>query len=393
MKNLKKKGFTIVELVIVIAVIAVLAAVLIPTFVNLTKKANQSADIQATRQMNTALAIAGELDDIDDVIDALADAGYNSKEALIPVSTGYTFYWHEETKQIILVNEKNEVVFPEGVEYSGNGVSLENSVQYIDVVANDAETFMEAILNGNEEIKLSADISLPHSVQVAVNSNVTLDLNGKTITTEYTDAYETNHYYAVEVLGKLTVKNGTINSRGIKVLSESAEVTIEEGTTINSLDANGGYCIFAPTGGNITINGGTFNALNGDTYANPGYEPGAIWFEGNGNLTINGGTFNVKSGSYAIGYVGTGTCTINKATINAERGGIAAEEGTTIINNDVKISVSESSMAYPIYANNSVVTVNGGSFTGGKYTYCVDGEGTGSITLNDGTKLTAGQSR
>ena len=43
MRNLKKKGFTIVELVIVIAVIAVLAAVLIPTFVNLTKKANQSA--------------------------------------------------------------------------------------------------------------------------------------------------------------------------------------------------------------------------------------------------------------------------------------------------------------------------------------------------------------
>ncbi|MGM9683101.1 MAG: type IV pilin protein, partial [Eubacteriales bacterium] len=32
MKNTKKKGFTIVELVIVIAVIAILAAVLIPTF-------------------------------------------------------------------------------------------------------------------------------------------------------------------------------------------------------------------------------------------------------------------------------------------------------------------------------------------------------------------------
>ena len=33
-----KKGFTIVELVIVIAVIAILAAVLIPTFSNLVKK-------------------------------------------------------------------------------------------------------------------------------------------------------------------------------------------------------------------------------------------------------------------------------------------------------------------------------------------------------------------
>ncbi len=43
----KRKGFTIVELVIVIAVIAILAAVLIPTFVNIVNKANESADIQA----------------------------------------------------------------------------------------------------------------------------------------------------------------------------------------------------------------------------------------------------------------------------------------------------------------------------------------------------------
>ena len=35
-----KKGFTIVELVIVIGVIAILSAILIPTFVNLTSKAN-----------------------------------------------------------------------------------------------------------------------------------------------------------------------------------------------------------------------------------------------------------------------------------------------------------------------------------------------------------------
>ena len=38
MKNSNKKGFTIVELVIVIAVIAILAAVLIPTFSGLVKK-------------------------------------------------------------------------------------------------------------------------------------------------------------------------------------------------------------------------------------------------------------------------------------------------------------------------------------------------------------------
>ena len=43
MKKLNKKGFTIVELVIVIAVIAILAGVLIPTFAGIVSKANKSA--------------------------------------------------------------------------------------------------------------------------------------------------------------------------------------------------------------------------------------------------------------------------------------------------------------------------------------------------------------
>lgn len=45
-KNKKRRGFTIVELVIVIAVIAVLAAVLIPTFSGLIEKAKNSAATQ-----------------------------------------------------------------------------------------------------------------------------------------------------------------------------------------------------------------------------------------------------------------------------------------------------------------------------------------------------------
>ena len=49
MKKNNKKGFTIVELVIVIAVIAILAAVLIPTFSGVVEKANQNAAMQAAR--------------------------------------------------------------------------------------------------------------------------------------------------------------------------------------------------------------------------------------------------------------------------------------------------------------------------------------------------------
>lgn len=56
----RKKGFTIVELVIVIAVIAILAAVLIPTFANVIKKANESVVVQNVRNMNTVLASSPE---------------------------------------------------------------------------------------------------------------------------------------------------------------------------------------------------------------------------------------------------------------------------------------------------------------------------------------------
>lgn len=57
-----KKGFTLVELVIVIAVIAILAAVLVPTFVGVTRNAKKSAALQeATAARTVVLAtFAGE---------------------------------------------------------------------------------------------------------------------------------------------------------------------------------------------------------------------------------------------------------------------------------------------------------------------------------------------
>ena len=53
MKRNNKKGFTIVELVIVIAVIAILAGVLIPTFAGITSKAKKSAALQEARNLYT----------------------------------------------------------------------------------------------------------------------------------------------------------------------------------------------------------------------------------------------------------------------------------------------------------------------------------------------------
>ena len=60
MKKRKRKGFTIVELVIVIAIVAVLTAVLIPTFASLIEQANNSAYLQErTNQLIADFAAKG----------------------------------------------------------------------------------------------------------------------------------------------------------------------------------------------------------------------------------------------------------------------------------------------------------------------------------------------
>ncbi|MBQ3116519.1 MAG: type II secretion system protein [Clostridia bacterium] len=66
MKKSNKKGFTIVELVIVIAVIAILAAVLIPTFTGVSRRAKESAALQGARDAYTKVAAFDGFNDDDD---------------------------------------------------------------------------------------------------------------------------------------------------------------------------------------------------------------------------------------------------------------------------------------------------------------------------------------
>ena len=117
MKNTNKKGFTIVELVIVIAVIAILAAVLIPTFASIIKKANLSADQQAIRNINTQLAIGGELKTAGDAINLLRTVNIYG-EKLQPFSKGHHYVYSATDNCFALVNEGGAIVYPEGINGS-----------------------------------------------------------------------------------------------------------------------------------------------------------------------------------------------------------------------------------------------------------------------------------
>lgn len=136
MKKLRK-AFTITELVIVIAVIAILAAVLIPTFSAIIEKANMSSDQSAVRNMNLALASAEVDQEVETRSDALAileEAGMDAQNYRA-LAKDHVFVWVKSINRVLYVRtEDYSVVYPEeykNMKYDGTEawVTLEGAIR------------------------------------------------------------------------------------------------------------------------------------------------------------------------------------------------------------------------------------------------------------------------
>ena len=114
----QQKGFTVVELVIVIAVVAILAAVLIPTFSGIIKNANLSSDTQLARNMNTVIAGDGAQGVLLRAEDVVASLEANGISKFKPKTTFYHFYWLKNENVIVLADENDSPIYPEGYEYA-----------------------------------------------------------------------------------------------------------------------------------------------------------------------------------------------------------------------------------------------------------------------------------
>ena len=197
MKNSNKKGFTIVELVIVIAVIAILAAVLIPTFSSLTKRANLSSDKQAVREMNMALAadeaLHGKPTDIETVMKVLANAGYNS-DNWVCLTAGYEVYWFKEDNRLVL--------------YNAAEAAVEYPTEYDAKIMTDAKNHF-FLYNENNQTAIKMDIGLGNSTG---SSNYNKLTNGKGQNLDSLVSSAT----ASEKTSLEVAKNAIANNEGLK---------------------------------------------------------------------------------------------------------------------------------------------------------------------------------
>ena len=136
MSKRNKKAFTLVELVIVIAVLIILAAIAIPTVSGVIGDANKASDVATAKNIEMAIkyAIAQneilENDQIETVGAALEASGLTTG-VLNAKRDGYEFYYNTTNDTVTCKKpgengetvEADEIKLTEDVEISETGVS------------------------------------------------------------------------------------------------------------------------------------------------------------------------------------------------------------------------------------------------------------------------------
>lgn len=275
MKASKKRGFTIIELVIVIAVIAILAAVLIPTFANIIQKANVANDVALARNMNTILiadeATNGRSTDMYDVLIALEQGGFKL-ENLNPRADGNVFAWDKANNQIVYLEKGSAKPIFQAKEIGNNKGDLYITTRKAEVFADypgysyyfasdisgditlDEGSCLdtgEFALNGNVSVKTNKDVEIHGTINgtITVNSesgkitNYSVVNNVVIVNTAPTSYHERGHVGAMEIKDSLKGKvvlendayvekltnnktNGTVESTGYVKAVEGKDTSV-----------------------------------------------------------------------------------------------------------------------------------------------------------------------
>lgn len=290
MKN-TRKGFTLVELLVVIAMLAILATVTVIGLTGCIEEAKLSADQQVAEQMNTALeagAVLAKPENFGDALTLLTDNGFVLKN-FETTASGYSYYWHKETNQMVLYNaDKGELAYPADLATS---FKVEDAVSVNDILSK------EALVGGTSYDSIEDAIAAaPAGATIHILNEATFDT-------------------ALSVTKNLTI-NGhgntilTSGSRGINVVD--SDISLEINDLIVSVEGNvgGGRALQVNSGvKNVTI------VANNSTFIAESYTIHLMHDVENANVTLN----NCFSYGYTALYVKcfNSNITVNNSTLSS----------------------------------------------------------------------------
>lgn len=297
MKASKKRGFTIVELVIVIAVIAILAAVLIPTFANIIQKANVANDVALARNMNTILiadeATNGRSTDMYDVLIALEQGGFKL-ENLNPRADGNVFAWDKANNQIVYLEKNSDKPIFQAKEIGNNKGDLYITTRKAEVFADypGYSYYFASDISGNITLKqgscldtgefaLNGDVSVVTEKDVeihgTINGTITVNSTSGKITnysvvenvvivnTASTSYHERGHVVeAMEIQNSLTGKVVLENDAYVDKLTNnktSGKGTVENKGYVKAVDGSDKETVKPTTGNEYVLEIGTYDQL------------------------------------------------------------------------------------------------------------------------------------
>ena len=247
-----------------------------------------------------------------------------------------------------------------------NGIWTVSRKPDVAKIGEDGYTSLQKAFNAvdNGTIVLVSDITLENTAVIAEGKTLVLDLNGFKITTPFVEGSDTNHTYAFENHGSLTIQdskgNGQIIARGI---FNYGTMTLKSGT-INACDGNGGYGVRNYEGAEFIMNGGSIvTSYEDGDIPGEGYDASPVRVDEGATATINGGAINNVS-NFTVAIDNYGTTTINDGTFTTIHTTIANSATMTINGGSFTCNGLEGVTAHAFWAAAGTATINGGTFDG-----------------------------